>query len=63
MDLSNNTILTKNKIYKNIPIKKIPESESLKDTFERVVPYYDSKIEPLVSSKKNVLISAHGNSV
>ena len=47
----------KNKINSNIL------GESLKDTFERVVPYYHSKIEPLVSLKKNVLISAHGNSL
>ncbi len=37
-------------------------SESLKDTFERVIPYYNKKIEPLLSSKKNILIVFHGNS-
>ena len=37
-------------------------SESLKDTFNRVVPYYSKKIEPLISSKKNILIVFHGNS-
>ena len=63
MDLSNPHHPTKNKIYKNIPIEKIPESESLKDTFKRVVPYYHTKIEPLVLTKKNVLVSAHGNSL
>ena len=63
MDSSNPHHPTKNKIYKNIPIKKIPESESLKDTFNRVIPYYNSKIEPLISLKKNILISAHGNSL
>ena len=63
MDLSSPHHPTKNKIYKNIPVKKIPDSESLKDTFERVVPYYQEKIEPLISKKKNILISAHGNSI
>ena len=63
MDTSNPYHPTKNKIYKNIPKKKIPESESLKDTFNRVIPYYNNKIEPLISLKKNVLISAHGNSL
>ena len=63
MDLSNPHHPSKNKIYKNIPKKKIPDSESLKDTFERVVPYYQNKIEPLISQKKNILISAHGNSL
>ena len=47
----------KNKINSNIL------GESLKDTYERVIPYYNEKIEPLISSKKNVLISAHGNSL
>ena len=39
------------------------DSESLKNTFERVVPYYKKKIEPLITSKKNILIVAHGNSL
>jgi len=46
----------KNKINSNIL------GESLKDTFERVIPYYNEKIEPLISSKKNILIVFHGNS-
>ena len=37
-------------------------SESLKNTFERVMPYYNKKIEPLISLKKNILIVFHGNS-
>ena len=37
-------------------------SESLKDTYERVIPYYDKKIEPLIHSKKNILVVFHGNS-
>ena len=51
----------KDKIYKNIPKNKICTSESLKDTFERVVPYYEKRIEPLISSKKNILVVFHGN--
>ena len=47
--------------YKNkIDSKK--SSESLKDTFERVIPYYEEKIKPLIFSKKNILIVFHGNS-
>ena len=63
MDLSNPHHPIKNKSYKNIPTHKIPDSESLKDTFKRVVPYYLQEIEPLILSKKNILISAHGNSL
>jgi len=37
-------------------------SESLEDTVNRVIPYYEKKIRPLISSKRNVLISFHGNS-
>ena len=52
----------KNNIYTNIPKDKTPECESLKDTFERVIPYYEEKIKPLIFSKKNILIVFHGNS-
>ena len=51
------------KIYKNIPRNKIPDTESLKDTYERVIYYYLKNIEPLIQNDKNVLISAHGNTL
>ena len=54
---------SKNKAYINIPADKIPAGESLKNTFERVMPYYEENIKPLLSSNKNILISAHGNSL
>jgi len=63
MKTSNPHHPTKNKNYANIPLNNIPASESLKNTFDRVVPYYEKEIEPLVSLKKNVLVSAHGNSL
>jgi len=47
--------------YKN-KIKSKISGESLKDTFERVIPYYKEKIEPLIYSKKNILVVFHGNS-
>jgi 2,3-bisphosphoglycerate-dependent phosphoglycerate mutase len=37
--------------------------ESLKDTFDRVIPFYKKEIEPLLMEKKNILIVAHGNSL
>ena len=48
--------------YKNVPIKNIPDTESLKDTFVRVTNYYESEIIKNLS-KGNILISAHGNSI
>ena len=40
-----------------------PNGESLEDTFERVVPYFQQKIEPKLRVNKNILIVAHGNSL
>ena len=48
-------------IYKNIPKDRIPSTESLKDTYERVIDFYKKKIE--IVNDKNILISAHGNSI
>ena len=48
--------------YKKISEKIIPDTESLKDTYERVLKYFKQEIkEKLI--QKNVLISAHGNSI
>ena len=38
-------------------------SESLKDTAARTLPYFVSRILPLVKAGKNVLVAAHGNSL
>ncbi len=46
-----------------IPENKIPFSESLKNTYERVVPFYDFEIKKNLENEKNILISAHGNSL
>ena len=40
-----------------------PGGESLKDTAERVLPYFDAEIMPLLKQGKNILIAAHGNSL
>ncbi len=41
----------------------IPNTESLKDTIARVLPYWESAIVPELKADKTVLISAHGNSL
>jgi 2,3-bisphosphoglycerate-dependent phosphoglycerate mutase len=41
----------------------IPNTESLKDTIARVLPYYESAIVPQLRAGKMVLIAAHGNSL
>lgn len=40
-----------------------PNGESLKDTAERVIPYYKAEIEPKLKNGKNIVIAAHGNSL
>ena len=41
----------------------VPRTESLKDTIERVLPYWEEAIAPALRSGERVLISAHGNSI
>jgi 2,3-bisphosphoglycerate-dependent phosphoglycerate mutase len=40
-----------------------PGGESLLNTSERVIPYFEEKILPLIVEEKNVLVTAHGNSL
>ena len=46
-----------------IPKNEIPLTESLKSTYNRVIPFYDIEINKNLKNKKNILISAHGNSL
>ena len=48
--------------YKGLSKEEIPDTESLKDTYERVIEYYEKEIKNKLI-KENVLISAHGNSI
>jgi 2,3-bisphosphoglycerate-dependent phosphoglycerate mutase len=40
-----------------------PGGESLKDTADRVLPYYENRIKPYVLKGETILIAAHGNSL
>jgi len=48
--------------YQKIPKELIPDTESLKDTYNRVLEYFKKEIQPKLIDK-NILISAHGNSI
>ena len=50
------------KTYDSIPREILPDTESLKDTYERVTKYFGEEIENKLKNN-NVLISAHGNSI
>ena len=51
----------KNPLYKDL--NNIPDSESLKDTYNRVIPYFEKEILVHLKQNKNVILSAHGNSI
>ena len=41
----------------------IPEGETMKKVYERVVPFYENEVLPLLKAGKNVILAAHGNSL
>ncbi|KRG08243.1 2,3-diphosphoglycerate-dependent phosphoglycerate mutase [Staphylococcus sp. NAM3COL9] len=49
--------------YELIDRRVMPESESLKDTLVRVIPYWNDQISQQLLDGKTVLVSAHGNSL
>jgi len=49
--------------YRDVPQSQLPRGESLKDVVDRVMPYWQSDIAPLLKAGKKVLIAAHGNSL
>ncbi len=42
---------------------QLPNGESLKDVYQRAIPYFESEIMPLLKDGKNIIITAHGNSL
>ncbi len=48
-------------LYKGL--KNMPNSESLKNTYERVVPYFEKNIKKHLKENKNIILSAHGNTI
>ena len=49
--------------YKDLPEDKIPFTENLKDTIDRVLEYWNSDIKEELLNGKKVIIVAHGNSL
>jgi 2,3-bisphosphoglycerate-dependent phosphoglycerate mutase len=48
--------------YKDLPREKLPDTESLQDTYERVLKFYNEEIKDKLQNR-NILIAAHGNSI
>ena len=49
--------------YREIPREKLPLTESLKNTIERVIPFFEHNIMEDMKQGKRVIIAAHGNSI
>ena len=46
-----------------IPLGMMPVTESLEDTYNRVIPFFESTVKPNLQKSKNIIIAAHGNSL
>ncbi len=64
-DIDINSIYLKyfSKLNYLIPNEKIPKTESLKDTYNRVIKFYNDTIFSFIKNHKTVIIAAHGNSL
>ncbi|MGH8131972.1 MAG: 2,3-diphosphoglycerate-dependent phosphoglycerate mutase [Steroidobacteraceae bacterium] len=49
--------------YAGVEPWRLPATESLKDTLERLLPYWHARIAPELRRERNVLVVAHGNSM
>ncbi len=49
--------------YKDVPDSELPRTESLKDTVERILPYWKETIFPNLETADQILVAAHGNSL
>lgn len=49
--------------YRRVPASELPATECLRDTVDRVVPFWNESIAPAIRSGRRVLVSAHGNSL
>ena len=49
--------------YKEVPFGELPRTESLKDTVERILPYWQSVILPTIKYCDQIIVAAHGNSL
>jgi len=49
--------------YRDLDPKEIPATEALKDTVDRIVPYWKEEMEPTLKKHGQVIVAAHGNSL
>lgn len=49
--------------YASLTAEQLPATEALKNTLERVLPYWHATLSPVIKSGKRVIVAAHGNSI
>ncbi len=49
--------------YESLTAAELPMTESLKEVIERLVPYWETELQPALKEKNDLLIAAHGNSL
>jgi 2,3-bisphosphoglycerate-dependent phosphoglycerate mutase len=63
LDAAQADITAKDRRYAKLAPDEVPRTECLKDTVDRVLPYWNDTIAPAILAGKRVVISAHGNSL
>ena len=63
LELNDERHPSKEEKYKDLKSEQLPSSECLKDTVNRVMPFYEKNIVPYLQAGKTVMIAAHGNSL
>ena len=63
ININSHKKLIKQQCFHGLNIDPFPKNESLKDTFYRLIPFLENILIPLINLNKNILISAHGNSI
>jgi 2,3-bisphosphoglycerate-dependent phosphoglycerate mutase len=63
LDASDERYLGNEPRYANVPERDFPAGECLKDTVERVMPFWIAEIAPKIKAGKKLIIAAHGNSI
>ena len=49
--------------YAKLPAEQVPLTECLKDTVERVLPFWNEAMAPAIQSGRRIVVAAHGNSI
>ena len=63
MEKNDKNITLFGSLNKTIPENKVPNTESLKNTYDRVIKYYNETISNIFKKNNVIIVAAHGNSL